>query len=239
MARHAAGFSAAYPAAVSWLRRPRSRRFFLHMAGRGGARVIAAARPKALGPPVGDPSALEPCGAVAPARPARPSSQTGRRRAGVRPAMPGDGIPALRRPGPEAWPVPACACGGDDRVAGDAGVRAWGRWGTPGGALGPARAPVPHPASRTPRPSEQPRAPARGTSAFAGGRWSSGGTCVRQTTNGVGRNAHVAGFRDPAATNLALDRGMNPQIAASDLAICGQRETAQERLAAHAAPRTT
>jgi len=74
----------------------------------------------------------------APARPARPSSQTGRRRAGVRPAMPGDGVPALRRPGPEAWPVPACACGGDDLVAGGAGGRAWGRWGTPGGVLHPA-----------------------------------------------------------------------------------------------------
>jgi hypothetical protein len=154
----------------------------------------------------------------APARPARPSSQTGRRRAGVRPAMPGDGVPALRRPGPEAWPVLACACGGDDLVAGGAGGRAWGRWGTPGGVLHPARAPVPHPASRTPRPSGQPRAPSRGASASSGGLWSSGGTCVRQTTFGVGRNSQRAEIRATNGTNLALERRLGPRFSASDLA---------------------
>ena len=88
-----------------------------------------------------------------------------------------------------SWPAPA-------RVTTEwPAVRVLARGGGGGGRADPAPEPLPHPASRTPRPCRQPRAPARGTSASAGGLWSSGGTCVRQSTNGSGRNAHVAGFR--------------------------------------------
>ena len=47
----------------------------------------------------------------------------------VRRPVPADGEPARRRPVRVAWPDLACACAGDDRVAGGAGGRAWGRCG--------------------------------------------------------------------------------------------------------------
>jgi hypothetical protein len=133
----------------------------------------------------------------------------------VRRPVPADGVPARRRPVRVARPVPAGACAGDDRVAGGADVRAWGRW-RPGAEPAPER--LPHPASRTSRPCLRPRAPARAASASSGGRWSSGGTCVRQTRWAVGRNPQRAGIHPMIASNLAPDRGIRRLRAASDLA---------------------
>jgi hypothetical protein len=129
----------------------------------------------------------------------------------IRRPVPADGIPARRRSVRVARPVPAGACAGDDQVAGGAGARGWGRW-------GPAQGPVPRPASRTRRPCRRPRAPARAASASSGGRWSSGGTCVRQTRLRVGRNPHRAAIGGPARADLALDRGPSASGPARDLA---------------------
>jgi hypothetical protein len=85
---------------------------------------------------------------------------------GVRRALPGDGVPASRTPVRGVRPNPACApCAVDDPAAGGAGDRVWGRR-KPRSAEGTAAAgSLPRPASRTPRPSRRPLAPARGASA--------------------------------------------------------------------------
>jgi hypothetical protein len=131
----------------------------------------------------------------APGRPALPSSQTGRRLA-VRPARsPGDG-PASGRPGRGGGPCRSCAWMADDRFAGGAGGRRWGRTALlrvprTAGEPPPGRVRdrvLPLPASRTPVPFPRHRAPAREASACSIGGSSARGTCVRKGRVGVGRN---------------------------------------------------
>jgi hypothetical protein len=139
----------------------------------------------------------------APGRPALPSSQTGRRLA-FRPACsPGDG-PASGRPGRGGGRCRSCAWLADDRYAGGAGGRRWGRPALPrvpttAGEPPPGRVrgrALPLPASRTPVPFPQHRAPARGASACSIGGSSARGTCVRKGRVGVGRNGcHQPGTR--------------------------------------------
>ena len=131
----------------------------------------------------------------APGRPALPSSQTGRRLAVRRAcspvARPASGTPVRGdgrcRPG---------ADGADERCAGDAGARRWGRPASPDAppqAGEPAaererdRA-LPRPASRTRVPFPRHHASARGASAWSVGGSSARGTCVRKARVAVGRN---------------------------------------------------
>jgi hypothetical protein len=131
----------------------------------------------------------------APGRPALPSSQTGRRLA-VRPACsPGD-EPACDRPVRAGGPCRSGAWVADDRCAGGAGGRRWGRSAARAAPAAAGEPPptqvrgraLPRPASRTPVPFPRHRAPARGASACSIGGSSARGTCVRKGRGGVGRN---------------------------------------------------
>ncbi len=151
----------------------------------------------ALGPPARATREAMKTGAPgrAPGRPALPSSQTGRRLA-VRPAcVPGD-VPACGRPVRAGGPCRSGAWMADDRCAGGAGGRRWGRPAAPDVTSAAGEPPPTHvrdralplPASRTPVPFPRHRAPARGASACSIGGSSARGTCVRKGRGGVGRN---------------------------------------------------
>jgi hypothetical protein len=132
----------------------------------------------------------------APGRPALPSSQTGRR-AAVRAAVPPGDAAACGRPGRAGGPSRRGARVAERPVAGGAGGRRWGRpatWSERGAAgkpapLHPRSRALPRPASRTRVPFPRHHAPARGASACSAGVSSARGTCVRQGTRRVGRNA--------------------------------------------------
>jgi len=138
----------------------------------------------------------------APGRPALPSSQTGRRLAVRRAcspvARPASGMPV--RGGGHCRPG---AGGADERCAGDAGARRWGRPASPDApsqagepAAGRERGrALPRPASRTRVPFPRHHAPARGASAWSVGGSSARGTCVRKARVAVGRNGDRAPHR--------------------------------------------
>jgi hypothetical protein len=96
---------------------------------------------------------------------------------------------ACGRPGRAGRPSPVGAGAGDDRRAGGGGARTWGRQPSATGLTGAQK---PHPAWRTRAPNPRRPAPARGASAWAVDCRSSGGTCVREATNRVGRNGPFA-----------------------------------------------
>jgi hypothetical protein len=136
----------------------------------------------------------------APGRPALPSSQTGRRLAVRRVCSP-VARPASGTPGRGGGHCRPGAGGADERCAGDAGARRWGRSASPDApsqagepAAGRERdRALPRPASRTRVPFPRHHAPARGASAWSVGGSSARGTCVRKARVAVGRN----GDRDP------------------------------------------
>jgi hypothetical protein len=150
----------------------------------------------------------------APGRPALPSSQTGRRLAVRSACSPGDG-PACDRPGRAGGSCRSGAWMADDRFAGGAGGRRWGRPALPGvpwtaGEPPPTRVrgrALPLPASRTRVPFPRHRAPARGASACSIGGSSARGTCVRKGREGVGRNGTPA--REPSPS-IWLKSAENP-----------------------------
>jgi hypothetical protein len=144
-----------------------------------------------------------------------PSSQIGRRVA-VRPACwPGD-VPACGRPVRAGGPCRSGAWVADDRCAGGAGGRRWGRpaaLGVPETAGEPPPMPLrgralPHPASRTRVPFPRHHAPARGASACSIGGSSARGTCVRKPRVGVGRNRS---WRPPSSRAIWLWIAENPR----------------------------
>jgi hypothetical protein len=139
----------------------------------------------------------------APGRPALPSSQTGRRLA-VRPACPPGDVPACDRPVRAGGPCRSGACVADDRCAGGAGARRWGRPAARAASRAAGEPPPTHvrgralplPASRTRVPFPRHRAPARGASACSIGGSSARGTCVREGRWGVGRNGSTGRTRN-------------------------------------------